>query len=473
MSGYTPKWQSATLVGTDWGRMPEDKRQYRSGQMWRVNKDGRLYQLRGRFRRVGRKRAIWTRRGIKYRTPFRGRVIRGRGSYAWAVPYAGAALGGAMKGVGGYMGGAAGGTLSSLGGTVSRISGAGAYEVKSNSMLATDGSQVPYMHSSEETIRVRHREYLGDVYTSATPGEFSSMKYEINPGLDQVFPWGSQISQAFTEYTLLGMVVTFKSNSADALNSTNTNLGSIIMSANYNVNSPEFEGKNEMLNSMWAVTGKQSDSVILPIECDLSQMTYNNHYIRGGDMRANEDRNMYDHCDVYVASHGAQGASVNIGEIWISYDIELRKPRANAALGRFLDTALFDSSGVVGMTGIFDGPMETIDDNIGISFPDHNTISFVAGSDGKYLISWWLNGATGTIVAPTHTLVNCESVNYNGAFDTVASQAGSVAAYTRSNMIRIIDSSKPATVSYTGGTYTGKTICGLIVTQVAERIGEP
>lgn len=365
------------------------------------------------------------------------------------------------------MGGTLGGAISTLGGGIQSITGSGAYSVKANSMIATDGSQVPYMHSSEETIRIRHREYLGDVYTSAVAGDFSMQKYEINPGLDQVFPWGAQIAQAFTEYTMLGMVVTFKSNSADALNSTNTNLGSVIMSANYNVNSPEFNGKTEMLNSMWSVTGKQSESVMLPIECDLSQMTYNNHYIRGGEMRENEDRNMYDHCDVYVASHGAQGTVVNIGEVWISYDIELRKPRANAALGRWLDSAYFTSSGTVSMNGPFENAVEHVD-NIGVSVIDNDTVYFNAGSGGKYQITVWVSGGTGTIANPTVVLDNATGVNFNGGlYYNITSDQGSVNTWVNLIMVEIEDTSKPATVRLTGGTYTNKTTGGLIVSQLS------
>lgn len=460
------KW-TGNAPQMDWGNEAQGDRTYRSGQLWRVTNDGKMYRLRGRFRRVGRKRAIWTRRGIKWRTPIRGRVIRGRGSYAWAVPYAGAAVGGAMKGVGSYMGGTLGGAVGALGGGISRISGAGSYRNISNSMIAEDGSQVPYMHSADETVRIRHREYLGDLVTSSTPGEFKIQKFKINPGLDSVFPWGSQIAQAFTEYTMLGLVCTVKSNSADALNSTNTNLGTVIMSTNYNVNSPEFTGKSDMLNSMWAVTGKQSESMMLPIECDLSQMVYNNHYIRGSEVDA--DRNMYDHCDIFIATEGGQGASVNIGEIWLSYDIELRKPRANGVIGRYLDSALFStSSSGAYSTGPFENATE-VTDNIGIALTNR-TITGEAGTAGKYLISFWMGGATGVVAAPVITYDNCVGVPINGTSESYSGAVGSVDAYTITICIEVQSSSEEWTVNYAAGTFQGKTIGGLIITQVADNM---
>lgn len=116
--------------------------------------------------------------------------------------------------------------------------------------------------------RVRHSEYLGDVFTSGTAGNFQNDGiWIINPGNPDTFPWLSRLAMQFQEYHFRGLMFQFKTTSVDALNSTNTALGVVIGATNYNIAQPAFASKQEMDNYEFVVSGKPSRSWNYPVNC--------------------------------------------------------------------------------------------------------------------------------------------------------------------------------------------------------------
>jgi hypothetical protein len=208
--------------------------------------------------------------------------------------------------------------------------GSGAYKIKTNSLFKT-GSQVPIMHSSDTSIRFCHREYLGEISSSVAYARQKS--YSVNPGLATSFPFLAGIASHFQEYRFNGLIYHFKSTGATALvNGTNTAMGSIMMVAQYRADAALPSGKLELLNEAWSEECKTSDDMNLYIECDPRENPLGIQYIRTESNVANaQDQKFYDLCSITVASNGSQGANV-VGEMWVSYDVSLKKPCiANAA----------------------------------------------------------------------------------------------------------------------------------------------
>jgi len=120
-------------------------------------------------------------------------------------------------------------------------------------------------------VVLKHREFLGVINSST---EFVTNTYDINPGLDNTFPWASGIARQFQQYSIKAMVVEYISTSATSLVSgTNTALGQIAIGTQYDSLSPEFRNLNDMLNSQWATSTKISSDLLHPIECQKSQTT--------------------------------------------------------------------------------------------------------------------------------------------------------------------------------------------------------
>jgi predicted nucleic acid-binding Zn ribbon protein len=105
----------------------------------------------------------------------------------------------------------------------------GDYQVHNDTQKNSLFTEGAYNFKRQRSV-ITHREYITDIVTSSTAGAFSYVTYSINPGQDSLFPWLSNIAQCFEAYKMHGLVFEYKSMSADALNSTNTALGQVILS---------------------------------------------------------------------------------------------------------------------------------------------------------------------------------------------------------------------------------------------------
>lgn len=173
---------------------------------------------------------------------------------------------------------------------------------------------------------VRHREFIENVPASAA---FVIAGFPLNPGLPGTFPWLSNVAKNFEEWVPRGIVFEFKTTSSNAVVSTAANaaLGTVIMATEYNPLNPGFGNKQQMENYQWAVSTNPSRSKIHMVETAKSQNPLGSYYIRTGAVPSNGDARFYDIGTTYVASDGMQSSGTYVGELWISYEVELRKPR--------------------------------------------------------------------------------------------------------------------------------------------------
>lgn len=232
-----------------------------------------------------------------------------------------------LPGIGGPLG-------RGVGSLIKSITGFGDYTVNQNSLIAEAGAPPLVTNIAKDKIFiVRHREYLSDVISSATPGAFKLENYFINPGVKSTFPWLSGVASNFEHYQLRGCLFEFRTMSADALNSTNTALGQVVMATQYNSSLPNFVNKYEMENYEYGQSVKPSESCTHPIECARSESVLGDLYIRPGAVPADDDQRLYDFGNFQIASNGVQGASVNLGELWVTYEVALYKPKLVSAVG--------------------------------------------------------------------------------------------------------------------------------------------
>jgi hypothetical protein len=279
---------------------------------------------------------------------------------------------------------------------ISKMFGLGAYKLRSNSLFdSATGSQVPFMHSTDESIVFRHREYLGEISSST---DFSAQIFNVNPGLSSAFPYLASIASSFQEYRFRGLVYEYKSSSATALVSgTNTAMGVVMLAAQYRADAPVFVNKVEMLNEMWSVDCKPSENVLLPIECNPKENPMNIQYVRTG--AATGDVKLYDLCNVVVATQGSQSSNI-IGELWVSYEIELFKPAVTPSGGIIaashfrLSSSATDVFGVAGGVPIYN-PLSLVNSARTITFPGGTTGTFVV------VVNW--AGVAAVVSYPTVT----------------------------------------------------------------------
>lgn len=297
----------------------------------------------GRRRRYGRRRFYRRRR---YYRRYRRGSYRGRGGYMYDPGNsAGANIGGYLGSKAGeYVGGAAQGLLMSY-------SGLGAYQVKGNALMP--GMNNPNPHGG---LVIRGCEYLCDII-SGNPGTFTLYNFPIQAALEQTFPKLAQIAANYDQYVIEGMYFEFKTMSADALNSTNTALGQVVMCTNYNVAAPLFKSKQAMEEYDGGVSVKPSDCCKFFIECARSESPMDILWTRSGALAANQDIKTFDLGNFQIATNGLQGTDVNVGELWVTYQVALLKPKLFAALGNYADayqsnTTPYSNAAPLGNNGV-------------------------------------------------------------------------------------------------------------------------
>lgn len=251
--------------------------------------------------------------------------------------------GGSM--LGGLLGSPAIGRMA--GNALSNIVGLGDYEVHKNVFLEGRLPQMMNMPQGGGTV-IRFQEYLSDVYTNpdiADPAGFNIQSFLINPANSNTFPWLNQIAANYEQYFIEGLIFEFRSTSADALNSTNTALGSVMMATQYDVADPVFRSKAEMLNYEFSNSTKPSDNCVHMIECAPNQSVLSGLYTLDGAAPSGTDSRLYHLGRFSIATVGFQAANVNIGELHITYQVRLLKPKLYSELGLANDYALITSSG--------------------------------------------------------------------------------------------------------------------------------
>lgn len=264
--------------------------------------------------------------------------------------FGGAALGAYL---GGPQGAALGSAVGSKAGDLfASITGMGDYKVSYNTVA--NPQQTPSFKTKGRSVFISHREYIQDIITSPTAGAFQIRSHDLNPALASTFPWLATIAQNFEQYRIHGMVFHFKSNSADALNSVNTALGTVILATQYNILLPAFKNKQEMENYEFGCSTRPSADVLHPVECDPKVTSFGPIFdIKLGGNDKGDDR-LYCPGRFSIATVGQQGVSVNIGELWVTYDIEFFKPRMGDTASqmdhwRVLNSGTFSSTSPFGL----------------------------------------------------------------------------------------------------------------------------
>lgn len=384
------------------------------------------------------------------------RVIRGKGGYI--SDYLGEKIGGFL---GGYRPGSEekgkkiANALGGMGGSLAKmILGSGAYAVKNNSIVSS--GQVPFMHSANDGVRIRHREYITDVISSIG---FNNVSYSVNPALATTFPWLAPQASQYEEYRIDGMAVEYVPTCGDALSSTNNALGAVILTAEYNTLNAPFANKQQMENSMWAVSAKPSQNQCMFIECAQSHNPMGILYTRSGSVPTNSDQRLYDLCNIQVATVGMQASGIPIGELWITYDVVLMKPQISVSgSGEGNGTLHFhdSTSGDADSASPFGTSVGRVIDFTDIlSFGvNDDGFSWNAGVSGTFQLQYYCIGTSATSSIPTFTLVNATRNNIykqTSAYDSTSGQTGTVFFY--SICFTITNPALAGSLVISGGTY--------------------
>ncbi|ALE29759.1 coat protein [Lake Sarah-associated circular virus-38] len=326
----------------------------------------------------------------------RRRGYRGYGAYSRR----GSASGSIGQRLGGYLGTMLGGAAQNL---LKTYTGLGAYQVKGNALMPGAVISNPNPHGGQV---FRGSDYLGDIFSSPVAGQFTNQSFPINAALEQTFPKLAQFLQNFDQYVIEGLIFEFRSMSCDSLNSTNTALGSIIAACNYNVLQAPFASKAAMEEYEGGVSQRPSSNMQFFVECARAQSPMDVLYTRTGAIPANADLRMYDLGNFQIASQGLQGTSVNMGELWVHYQVAGLKEKIYAGFGNYNSAYRAVGSGGNNSNPLGNTRTDTYNSG-GFSLPTSTTIQFPNSPFVQtYLMELvWTGGAVATLL-PTFTATN-------------------------------------------------------------------
>jgi len=236
--------------------------------------------------------------------------------------------------------------------------GMGDYAPDTNSLISKSSMEVVplFQEETDSGILISKREYVSEIFGPAlkegNPVPFTVQSFPINPGLEKTFPWLSQIAQNYAEYEIEQLIFTFKSTTTESTNSTNGQVGTIIMVTNYNSAEPNFSDKSTAQQYEASKSCRLTESMQHGVECDPEKRSGSEGlYIRSNPVVTGQDLKTYDHGNfqIAVANPSAVYANVSLGELWVTYTVRLRKSKFFTALGLGITKDIFVSNG--GETG--------------------------------------------------------------------------------------------------------------------------
>lgn len=355
-----------------------------------------------------------------------------------------------------------------------RLFGSGSYTMTHDASERI-APQVPMFTtgSGDDSVVIAHREYLGDITTSDTVGGFKINSYGINPSMNNSFPWLSNIAAPnYQQYKFEGLVFEFRSFSADALNSTNTALGSVFACINYDYTDADLSSRYEVENTDWASSCKPSENMIIPVECKPRQTSMNGllYVLNGSSIPPGADPKTFFLGKLWFGTTGFQGTNVNIGSLYVTYKVRLYKPLMTKPLSNGLlyigSRSNCDNTNRLGTANTVTTLPRT--DNIGVTFTNNtftlNNQGLVIGQLFQCQCVWKGVSAVANVsrcvLLPTVSSA-IDFVNYGqggtASFDESPNDGVNTGLKTVmvSLYFRIKDNTSPITFSASGGNVSG------------------
>lgn len=304
---------------------------------------------------------------------------------------------------------------------------------------------------------VHRKEFVGELKTSSTVGEFQLTKYECNPGLPDSFRWVSPIANSFETYEILQLEYLFVSTSASALNSTDTNLGKVAARFVTNVYAPVDTNRFQMENGHGAHSSVTSTSFRYNVVVERSNPP---RLVRNSDTFSG-DKRLYDAGYMEFATFGQQGTDTVIGEIWMQYTLRLMKPLY--IQGMIGSTVLSNQTNGDG-TWLNASPFGTSATAFTVMAPSSFTMKWISGTvmefpenftNGLYLMQYYIKGSVVTGVNPVPLGINeCYALRFaNTGFKSKSCTGSSSSCFLVDFIIWIHNNGGPRPrIQLTGGT---------------------
>lgn len=196
---------------------------------------------------------------------------------------------------------------------------------------------------------VSFSERIGEVNASQTAFRLDS--YIINPGNASTFPWLSQIAGSYEFYKFRRLSFRYQ----EACPTTRP--GTLYLSFVWDFKTDDPEDVNAL--SMYGVN---SSSVHVPNTINISgkEMSVERYVLSGDTASENTDPRLYFMGKLWVATKGVDSA-IDVGELWVDYTVELRKPVKDINDVTTVETVKYDEAKFTAGSRIVKGISTTVE----------------------------------------------------------------------------------------------------------------
>ncbi|APG76628.1 hypothetical protein 2 [Wenzhou tombus-like virus 15] len=177
-------------------------------------------------------------------------------------------------------------------------------------------SKAATIKRSGTSILVSHEEYIQDVVATTA---FSCITIPINPGVQTSFPWLSLLAAGYESYSIKSLVVEYEPRCAT------TTQGTVILAFDSDASDPAPPGKVQAMqyDPNIAIPPWQREG--LRFKPEIQKIS--RHFVRFGNLAANQDIKLYDVCNLFLITQGFTSAGIQVGEIHFRYVIEFQTPQ--------------------------------------------------------------------------------------------------------------------------------------------------
>jgi hypothetical protein len=334
------------------------------------------------------------------------------------------------------------------GSLISRITGNGAYQVSSNSIM--DSGAVPTFMSSSDGLRVCHREFIQDIQGSVG---FVNNSIPINPGLGNFAPWLALLAQLFDEWEPRGIVMEYRPTSGTAINAASPALGVVMYATNYDCAEPIFTTKQQMESYEFSSSTVPYTGMLHPVECAKGANVVATLYTRNGPVPVGSTPQLFDLGTFQFATQ-SMPAVYTIGEMWVTYDILFKRPRMNPnTTNTYYHVSESPNTSATAARPFGTGPavnVHSASDLLGVTFVQPNLL--ILSQPGNYYISGTWVGFNIASVALTN---NGANITNNVVFTDSAFGGASAWNTNNTSFSVFVTVSNPGTAAANTITLTG------------------
>lgn len=229
---------------------------------------------------------------------------------------------------------------------VSKLVGSGDYSMsvpEHNSLMKGEVPGGASFGSSQDSIRVKRREYIGDLRAGAS-NTFTNSIFSVNAENFRTFPFLSQVAINYEKYFVHGLTMEYVPMVSN-YNAT-PNMGIVCIAAQMNPTEAPWTSKIQVESAEGAISTRPDKGIIFGVECK-------GQNLNGLFVASSQDStpaNLTTLANIYasVLNTGAYAQGSVLGELWISYDVTFKACRLNPNPPGYYHVTGSATSGTVG-----------------------------------------------------------------------------------------------------------------------------